>query len=167
MVGEFSPGNYLLVSNADEAVEVAVSVKGLPGLIIDEDSADDDLELLISDVDTRLKEHGVRRRLDVIAKSSRIRDSADVFKLVMLGADAVILSGKVLEIAIGEGARKDLKVKAFNLVAGWRKEIALLAGAAGVYSVQNTITGNRELLRGVNLNSYVLKRLRVKAAGSL
>ncbi len=164
---EFSPGNYLLVSNADEAVEVAVSVKGLPGLIIDEDSADDDLELLISDVDTRLKEHGVRRRLDVIAKSSRIRDSADVFKLVMLGADAVILSGKVLEIAIGEGARKDLKVKAFNLVAGWRKEIALLAGAAGVYSVQNTITGNRELLRGVNLNSYVLKRLRIKAAGSL
>ncbi|MGC9105473.1 MAG: glutamate synthase-related protein [Thermoprotei archaeon] len=164
---EFVPGRYLVLSDVDEAIEVMTSVKGLPGVILDEDLANEDLEIMVSDLDTRLKEHGIRRRFDIIAKSSRLRDSADAFKMVMLGADAVILSGKVLDIAIGEGSRKDLKQKAFNVLAGWRKEIALLAGAAGVYSVQNTITGNRELLRGVNLNSYVLRRLRVKAAGSL
>jgi len=110
---------------------------------------------------------GVRRRFDVIAKSSRIRDSGDAFKLVALGADSVIMSHKVLEVAIGEGSKGSLKDKAFNLISGFKKEIALLAGAAGVYSVQSTLTGNRELLRAVNLNSYVLKKLRVKAAGSL
>ena len=164
---EFQPNAYLLLSDPEEAFEVMTSVRELPGVILDEDTADDDLEIMVSDLDTKLKEAGIRRRFDIIAKSSKLRDSADVFKLVMLGADAVIMSGKVLEIAVGEGSRKGLKERAFNLIAGWRKEIALLAGAAGVYSVQNTITGNRELLRGVNLNSYVLRRLRVKAAGSL
>ena len=74
---------------------------------------------------------------------------------------------QILEIAIGEGSKGNLKERAFNLIAGMKKEIALMAGAAGVYSVQSSLTGNRELLRAVNLNSYIARRIRVKQAGSL
>jgi len=86
---------------------------------------------------------------------------------VALGADAVVLPYSVLEVAIGEGSKGNLRERAFNLIAGMKKEIALLAGAAGVYSVQSSLTGNRELLRAVNLNSYVARRIRVRQAGSL
>ncbi|AHC52339.1 glutamate synthase [Sulfolobus acidocaldarius SUSAZ] len=160
-------GYYIRLPSSPEAVEKVVELKGVPGFIIDEDLGGEDLEIVISDVDTKLKELGVRRRFDILAKSSKLRDSGDAFKLVGLGADSVIMSHKILDVAIGEGSRSSLKDKAFNLVAGFKKEIALLAGAAGVYSVQSTLLGNRELLRAVNLNSYILKRLRIRVAGSL
>ncbi|EWG07789.1 MAG: glutamate synthase [Candidatus Aramenus sulfurataquae] len=152
-------GSYYLGS---KLTEVKVS-----GYILDEDSLDEDLEIVVSDVDTKLKEAGIRNQFDVIAKASRIRGAGDVFKLVLLGADAVIVPYKLLEIAIGEGNRGNLKEKAFNFIIGTRKEIALLAGAAGVFSVQSSVTGNRELLRAVNLNSYIARRIRVRQAGSL
>lgn len=157
---------YVIVSSEIE-VEELLHYKGINGFIVDEDISDEDLEIIVSDIDTKLKEMGVRNNYDIIAKSSRLRDSADVFKMIALGADSVILSHKLLEIAIGEGSKGDLKERAFNLIVGMRKEIALMAGAAGVYSVQSTLTGNRELLRAVNLNSYIAKRIRVKEAGSL
>lgn len=163
----YKPFTYLYLPSSSEAVEEVVELKGVLGFIIDEDSGNEDLEVVISEVDTKLKEMGIRKKFDVIAKSSRIRDSGDVFKLVALGADSVVMSHKVLDVAIGEGSRTGLKDKAFNLIAGFKKEIALLAGAAGIYSVQSSLTGNRELLRAVNLNSYVLRKLRVKVAGSL
>lgn len=164
---EYKFGYYIRLPSNPEAVEKVVELKGVPGFIIDEDLGGEDLEIVISDVDTKLKELGVRRRFDILAKSSKLRDSGDAFKLVGLGADSVIMSHKILDVAIGEGSRSSLKDKAFNLVAGFKKEIALLAGAAGVYSVQSTLLGNRELLRAVNLNSYILKRLRIRVAGSL
>ena len=164
---DYEPGSYILLPSNEEAIEEVVELKGIPGFIIDEDLGNQDLEVVISEIDTKLKRMGIRKKFDLIAKSSRIRDSGDVFKFVALGADSVIMSYKVFEVALGEGARKDLKSKAFNLIAGFKKEIALLAGAAGVYSVQSTLTGNRELLRAINLNSYLLKKLRVKVAGSL
>jgi glutamate synthase domain-containing protein 2 len=163
----YKPFTYLYLPSSSDILDDVSDYKGVYGFIIDEDSGNEDIEVVISEVDTKLKSMGVRRRFDVIAKSSRIRDSGDAFKLVALGADSVIMSHKVLEVAIGEGSKGSLKDKAFNLISGFKKEIALLAGAAGVYSVQSTLTGNRELLRAVNLNSYVLKKLRVKAAGSL
>ncbi|MBB5254952.1 glutamate synthase-related protein [Sulfurisphaera ohwakuensis] len=163
----YEAGSYILLPSSEEAVEEVVELKGIPGFIIDEDLGNEDLEVVISEIDTKLKRMGIRKKFDLIAKSSRIRDSGDVFKLVALGADSVIMSYKVFEVALGEGSRSDLKSKAFNLISGFKKEIALLAGAAGVYSVQSTLTGNRELLRAINLNSYLLQKLRVKVAGSL
>jgi len=157
---------YLKVEDLEE-IEDAANEGEVHGFLIDEDSMGEDLELILSDADIRLKEAGVRNRFDLIAKSSRLRDSADVFKLVALGADAVVLPYSVLEVAIGEGSKGNLRERAFNLIAGMKKEIALLAGAAGVYSVQSSLTGNRELLRAVNLNSYVARRIRVRQAGSL
>ena len=164
---DYKPFTYVYLPSSSEAIEEVIELKGVLGFIFDEDIGNEDLEIVISQVDTKLKEMGVRKKFDLIAKSSRIRDSGDVFKFVALGADSVIMTHKVLDVAIGEGSRSGLKDKAFNLIAGFKKEIALLAGAAGIYSVQSSLTGNRELLRAVNLNSYVLKKLRVKVAGSL
>jgi len=164
---DYKPFTYVYLPSSSEAIEEVMELKGVLGFIFDEDIGNEDLEIVISQVDTKLKEMGVRKKFDLIAKSSRIRDSGDVFKFVALGADSVIMTHKVLDVAIGEGSKSGLKDKAFNLIAGFKKEIALLAGAAGIYSVQSSLTGNRELLRAVNLNSYVLKKLRVKVAGSL
>ena len=164
---DYKPFTYVYLPSSSKAIEEVMELKGVLGFIFDEDIGNEDLEIVISQVDTKLKEMGVRKKFDLIAKSSRIRDSGDVFKFVALGADSVIMTHKVLDVAIGEGSRSGLKDKAFNLIAGFKKEIALLAGAAGIYSVQSSLTGNRELLRAVNLNSYVLKKLRVRVAGSL
>ncbi|MFP3197316.1 MAG: glutamate synthase-related protein, partial [Sulfolobaceae archaeon] len=164
---DYKPFTYVYLPSSSEAIEEVMELKGVLGFIFDEDIGNEDLEIVISQVDTKLKEMGVRKKFDLIAKSSRIRDSGDVFKFLALGADSVIMTHKVLDVAIGEGSKSGLKDKAFNLIAGFKKEIALLAGAAGIYSVQSSLTGNRELLRAVNLNSYVLKKLRVKVAGSL
>ncbi|AWR94864.1 FMN-binding glutamate synthase family protein [Acidianus brierleyi] len=154
--------SYYLVSDCFDCFSKEVN-----GYILDEEIMDEDLEILLSEFDTKLRETGIRNKFDIIAKSSRIRDAGDVFKLVLLGADSVIVPYKILEVAIGEGSKGNLKEKAFNIIVGMKKEIALLAGAAGVFSVQSSLTGNRELLRAVNLNSYIAKKIRVKQAGSL
>jgi len=162
----YESGSYILLPSSLNVIDKAIIMNGVPGFIIDEDLGDDDLEIVISEMDLRFKELGIRNRFDIIAKSSMLRDSADVFKMVALGADAVILSYKILERVIKKN-KEDLKEKAFNLIAGFKREIALLAGAAGVYSLQSTLTGNRELLRAINLDSHVLNKIRVKVAGSL
>ncbi len=159
-------GVYLVIPSSLDVVEGLVGLD-VPGFIIDEDEGKDDLELVVSKLDTTLKANGVRYYYDVIAKSSRIRDSADVFKMVLLGADATVVSYSLLERAIGQGSEGDLNERAFNMISGMKKEIALLAGAAGVYSVQSSLTGNRELLRSINLNKGVREMLRVKPAGGL
>jgi isopentenyl diphosphate isomerase/L-lactate dehydrogenase-like FMN-dependent dehydrogenase len=154
--------SYYLVSECHDCFS-----KDINGYILDEEIIDNDLEISISEFDTKLKEAGIRNKFDIIAKSSKLRDAGDVFKLILLGADSVIMPYKILEVAIGEGSKGNLKEKAFNLIVGMKKEIALLAGAAGAFSVQSSLTGNRELLRAVNLNSYITRKIRVKQAGSL
>jgi len=47
-----------------------------------------------------------------------------------------------------------------------QKEIKLLAGAAGISSVQNSLLGNRELFRTVDLDPLIRKRLGIKAGGA-
>ena len=54
-----------------------------------------------------------------------------------------------------------------NLVLGLQKEVKLLAGAAGVSSVHKSLTGNRELLRSIDLDPIKRRRLDVKAGGAL
>ncbi|AWR99826.1 FMN-binding glutamate synthase family protein [Metallosphaera hakonensis] len=159
-------GSYFVPEDLDEMEDLANEGE-VPGFILDEDLLGEDIELVISEADLRLKEAGVRNRYDLLAKSSKLRDSADVFKLVALGADSVIMPFTILEVAIGEGSKGNLKERTFNLIAGMRKEIALLAGSAGIYSIQSSLTGNRELLRAINLNSYLARKIRVRQAGSL
>ena len=163
---EVNEDSYLLVPADENVVDEIVGI-GVQGFIVDEDLGNSDLELVVSELDSRLKEAGIRNHYDILAKSSRLRHSADAFKLVLLGADSVIMPYYILEKAISEGNKENLKEKAFNLITGMKKELALLAGAAGVYSFQSTLTGNRELLRSINLSYEARKLLRVKPAGSL
>jgi len=164
--GEPDDDSYLLVPSDKDVIDDVIGI-GVPGFIIDEDLGSDDLEIVVSDLDTKLREAGIRNNYDILAKSSRLRHSADAFKMILLGADSVIMPYFILEKAIGEGNKSNLKEKAFSLISGMKKEIALLAGAAGVYSVQSTLTGNRELLRSINLNSVIRNELRIKSAGEL
>jgi glutamate synthase domain-containing protein 2 len=159
-------GVYLVVPASTSRVEGLLEVKGLLGYILDEDLGDEDLEVVVSDLDTRLKEIGTRNSYDIIVKSSRIRDPGDILKLILLGADSIIMPASILERAIGMGSREALDRKAFNLIAGMKKEIASISGAAGVYSLQSTFTGNRELLRAIGLSDAIADRIRVKQAGS-
>lgn len=159
-------GAYLLVPSSRSSVEEALGFVDVAGYIVDEDLGDEDLEITVSHIDTELKRAGVRREYDVIARSSRLRDSGDVVKMVALGADAAALSHKVFETVLGRSSREGLKRKAFNTISGLRKEIALMSGAAGVYSLQSSLTGNRELLRSVGLADSVAEMIRVRQAGS-
>ena len=157
---------YMMVNSVNEAID-AIDSGNIAGIILDEDSSQEDLEVMVSELDTMLKKRGIRSKYDILAKSCTLRDSGDVFKMVALGADSVMISHKVFQTAIGEGNRDNLLEKAFNFLSGIRREIALLSGAAGIYSVQSSLTGNRELLRSINLDSRVSAKLRVKAAGAL
>jgi len=163
---EVGAGEYLLIPSSTGEVEGIPHVKSVLGYIIDEDIGDEDLEVVVSELDTGLKRAGIRYSYDIIAKSSSIRDPGDMLKLVLLGADSVIVPASILERAIGIGSREALDRKAFNLVAGFKKEIALIAGAAGVYSVQSSLTGSRELMRSVALPDSIAERIRVKQAGA-
>lgn len=160
------PGSYLLVpSDSVDNVDVS-GLRGIPGFIVDEEPGGESVEVAVSRLDTRLRGMGVRRLFDVLAKSPGIRDAGDAFKVVGLGADSVIASYRIVELAAGEtGDRQTLRRRAFSLMMGFRKELALLAGAAGVYSMQSTLTGNRELFRTVNMSPGISTALRVKPAG--
>jgi hypothetical protein len=52
-----------------------------------------------------------------------------------------------------------------NFVAATQKDIKLLAGAAGISNINSTLTGNRELLRSIDLDSATRSELGVKPAG--
>ncbi|HID47545.1 MAG TPA: FMN-binding glutamate synthase family protein, partial [Methanococcaceae archaeon] len=145
------------------------------------------IEIAIAAVDERLREEGVRNEISIIA-SGGIRSSADVFKAIALGADAVYIGTAVL-IALGcrvcgrcytgqcawgiatqkpelvnrldveEGARR-----VANLIKAWTLELKELLGAAGINAIES-LRGNRDRLRGVGLNEVELKALGIKHAG--
>ena len=160
-------GAYLRIPSSLEIIKRIPEDRDLLGYIVDEDLGDDDLEVVVSELDTELKRSGVRGYIDILARSSRIRDPGDIVKIILLGADSVIIPSSILDIAVEQGNRDVLRRKAFNLVAGMKKEIALISGAAGVYSMQSSMTGNRELLRAVNLSDRIASVIRVRQAGSL
>jgi glutamate synthase domain-containing protein 2 len=144
------------------------------GILIDEDArgSDTPLEISTSLLDRGLKAKGFRSRVNVIAEGNSVRGSDDVLKLVALGADCVGL-GKAALVAIGfeEGDsevvldyQKSMQ-RLENFVIGMQREIKLLAGAAGVSCVGSTLSGNRELLRSLDLDPEIRRELGVKPAG--
>jgi glutamate synthase domain-containing protein 2 len=165
--------------STEEAVEWIGSRLGvLPNytsIIIDEDLQESNLplELTVSSLDQLLKRNSARPHIDIIAESNSIRGSDDVFKLLALGADCVGLNKAAL-IAIGfEEGNKQMVFDVTkstrhleNFVIAMEKDLKLLAGAAGVSSLASTLVGNRELLRSVDLDHRLRKRLHVKPAGA-
>jgi hypothetical protein len=163
---------------ATDEVELytALASAGFKAIVIDEDLESDrevDLEIAVSLCDRTLRSpssgtKALRYTVNLIATSRRLRGSGDVFKLLGLGAEAVLLKD-CWRAAVDLQAVKDPEVVAERLeylLLGIQKELKLLAGAAGASSLHSTICGNRELFRAVEIDDQLLDALGVKAAGS-
>ncbi|HIM82927.1 MAG TPA: FMN-binding glutamate synthase family protein [Nitrososphaerales archaeon] len=162
--------------------------KNISGIIIDWDldKNDDTLDLAIctSEVDnilrnTPFKTSIARNKINLLVEGSRIRGAADIFKLIGLGADAAGISKAAL-LSINYDPKKfrndsnesnfdqdKTREKLEYTILALQKEIKLLAGAAGISSIQNSLLGNRELFRSVDLDPLIRKRLGIKAGGAL
>lgn len=146
------------------------------------------VEAAVASVDAKLRQQGIRNEVSIIA-SGGIRESADVAKIICLGADAVYIGTSAL-VAMGcrvcgtcyRGtcawgiatqkpelvARLDPDVNAVqveNLIHGWTLELAELMGAAGINSIES-LRGNRDRLRGYMLDEGLLDVLDVKTVGA-
>ncbi len=146
------------------------------------------IELAIAAADQRLREEKIRNSVSLIA-SGGIQTSADVLKAICLGADAVYIATPVL-IALGCGMcqrcfsgkcaygittnrpglaeRIDVDESAQaleNLLHAWAEEMEELMGSMGISTIE-ALRGNRDRLRGVNLNEEELRILGVKHAGA-
>ena len=162
--------------------------KNISGIIIDWDldKNNDTLDLAIctSEVDnilrnTPFKTSIARNKINLLVEGSRIRGAADIFKLIGLGADAAGISKAAL-LSINYDPKKfrndsnesnfdqdKTREKLEYTILALQKEIKLLAGAAGISSIQNSLLGNRELFRSVDLDPLIRKRLGIKAGGAL
>jgi glutamate synthase domain-containing protein 2 len=157
-----------------QIVRNASRLEGFSGIILDEDEPGSDMqvEAAVSLLDRELKQQRMRGKLNVIAEANSIRGSDDVFKMVALGADCVGF-GKAALLAIGVeeddremvlDARASQRLE--NFIAATQKDIKLLAGAAGISNINSTLTGNRELLRSIDLDPSSRIELGVKPAGA-
>ena len=161
--------------------------KNISGIIIDWDldKNNDTLDIAIctSEVDnilrnTPFKTSIARNKINLLVEGSRIRGAADIFKLIGLGADAAGISKAAL-LSINYDPKKfrndsnesnfdqdKTREKLEYTILALQKEIKLLAGAAGISSIQNSLSGNRELFRSVDLDPLIRKRLGIKAGGA-
>ncbi|MEM4189842.1 MAG: glutamate synthase-related protein [Candidatus Caldarchaeum sp.] len=142
---------------------------GASGVYLDEEmGSETPLEVGVSLLDRELRRLGLRNKVSILAGGWSVRCSEDVFKLVALGADAAVLT-KALEYAVDYPATKAgvsvLRERVENLLLGVQRELKLLAGAAGVSNIFNSLVGSRELLRAVELDRSVRLKLGVKQAG--
>jgi glutamate synthase domain-containing protein 2 len=145
------------------------------------------VEAAIASVDAKLRSQGIRNEVSIIA-SGGIRESADIAKIICLGADAVYIGTSAL-VAMGcrvcgtcnrgicawgiATQRPELTkrldpetnaAQVANLIHAWTDEIAELMGAAGINSIES-LRGNRDRLRGYMLDEGLLKVLDVKSVG--
>ncbi len=145
------------------------------------------LELALAAVDDRLRQEGIRNQASILAAGG-IRCSADVVKAIALGADAVYIGTAAL-IAMGCGMcqkcytgkcpwgittndpylakRLNPEVateRLINLVHAWGHEIQEMLGGMGLNAIES-LRGNRERLRGVDLSRVELDILGIKHAG--
>ena len=145
------------------------------------------IELALAQVDSRLREEGIRNNISLVVSGS-IRSSADVIKSIALGADAVYIGTAAL-LAMGchlcrncqSGKcnwgiatqdpnltkRLDPKVaeeRLVNLINAWTHEIKEIMGGMGINSIE-ALKGNRLMLRGLGLNEVELEILGIKHAG--
>ncbi|MEM0139819.1 MAG: glutamate synthase-related protein [Ferroplasma sp.] len=125
----------------------------------------DSSELELSHLNLQFRNNGTRAELDIIAELKEFKNTGDIAKYIALGADSVILNFDVFDMAI-EGNYTDLRDKALNFLNAIKEELSLISGAMGMTSMQNSLTGNSELLRGVNLDNNIEKLLELEEGGS-
>ncbi|MCK4965680.1 FMN-binding glutamate synthase family protein, partial [bacterium] len=139
------------------------------------------IELAAAAVDTRLREEGIRNSVSLVV-SGGIRNSGDVLKAIILGADAVYIGTPVLmacgctlcqkchtgkccwgittnDPLLAKRVNPDIATeKIVNLITGWKHEIQEIMGLLGVNSLES-IKGSRIRLRGVGLSDTDLEIL--------
>ena len=145
------------------------------------------IELALAEVDTRLREEGIRDEVSLVVGGS-IRSSGDLLKAIALGADACYIGTAAL-LSLGchlcrtchEGKcnwgiatqRPDLVKRLnpdigykrlVNLVTSWKHELEEMMGGMGINSVE-ALRGNRLMLRGIGLTDTELRILGLKYAG--
>ena len=146
------------------------------------------IEAAVASVDAKLRSQGIRNEVSIIA-SGGIRESADVAKVIALGADAVYIGTAAL-VAIGcrvcgtcykglcpwgiATQRPDLVARidpdiasanVANLIHAWTLELSELMGAAGINSIES-LRGNRDRLRGYLLDESIMNVLDIKTVGA-
>ena len=145
------------------------------------------LEFALASVDGRLRQDGLRNKVSIVA-SGGIRGSADVAKAIALGADAVAIGTAAL-VALGcqlcqqchtgrcpwgicttdpaLSRRIDPQKGAsrlVNLINAWSIELKEMLGGMGINAVES-LRGNRDELRGIELNEKELSILGIRMAG--
>jgi len=168
---------FFRIPSTEDRERIAKAIQSeADAILIDEDlSTNTPLEVAVSFVDRFLKEYRIegeplRSRVGVIACSSRIRGADDVFKLMGLGADCVVLSKAALiatGLTAGKGKHDTEAVQDMleNFFTALQKEIKLLAGAAGISCLYTSLVGSRELFRAITLDRAIREKLGVKMAG--
>ena len=145
------------------------------------------IEMALAQIDTRLREEGIRDNVSLVVGGS-VRSSADVVKAIALGADACYIGTAAL-LALGchlcrschtgkcnwgiatqrpdlvKRLNPDLGYKRLvNLVTAWKHEIEEMMGGMGINSLE-ALKGNRLMLRGIGLTDTELRLLGVRYAG--
>ena len=145
------------------------------------------IEFALAQVDSRLREEGIRHEASIVAAGS-FRCSADVVKAICLGADAVYIGTAAL-VALGchmcqkcytgkcnwgiatqdpyltRRLNPEIGTRRLtNLLRGWGHEIKEMMGGMGINAIES-LRGNREHLRGIGLTDKELQMLGIKAAG--
>jgi glutamate synthase domain-containing protein 2 len=145
------------------------------------------IELALAAVDTRLRNEGIRSWTSLVI-SGGLRNSADVFKAIALGADAVYIGTPALmalgctmcqkcytgKCAWGITTQDPYLTKRVNteigtislknLLRAWSLEIKELLGCGGINSIES-LRGNRLQLRGIGLEDWELETLGIRGAG--
>ncbi len=143
------------------------TIATVDGILIDSElDKKADLEIALVQLDKKLRRLGVRYYKTIIVNYHKIRDSGDITKLIALGADLVEVCSITRYAIPRVSNEEELLEKLCKLFIGLKREIALLCGAAGVYNVQTSLVGNRELLRVLDIDPRVRKLIDVKLAGS-
>ena len=145
------------------------------------------IELALASVDQRLRDEGIRNNASLVIGGG-LRNSADIVKAIALGADAVYIATSAL-VAIGctlcqkcytgkcawgittqdyelvKRVNPDIaKRRLVNLISAWSLEIKEVLGSMGINAVES-LRGNRERLRGVDMTDKELNILGIKHAG--
>ncbi|MCM8815893.1 MAG: glutamate synthase-related protein [Candidatus Omnitrophica bacterium] len=145
------------------------------------------IEIAIAVVDQRLRDEGIRNQISIVAAGG-FRTSSDIIKAITLGADAVYIGTSAL-IALGchvcqkcytgkcnwgiatqdpyltRRLNPEIGTKRLcNLLRAWSLEMKEMLGGMGINAIES-LRGNREQLRGIDLSEIELKILGIKHAG--
>lgn len=145
------------------------------------------IEFALASVDQRLRYEGIRHQASILVAGG-FRNSADIFKAIALGADAVYIGTSAL-IAMGchmcqkcytgkcnwgiatqdpyLSKRLNPEIaseRLINLINAWSHEIKEMLGGMGINAIES-LRGNRLALRGIGLTDTEMDILGVLPAG--